>query len=521
MKVSAHHTRPAYFRQPSTPSPTSGTSSREQIPDSYIVVTPKKSLEQLEAETNVERVLGEVGDSAFVLIEDSRQALKDSRIFQKIMPNYQYHGELFDRATVSPETEGQPRHLDLIGAGQAWKTTKGSPQQYAAVTDTGVDSRHSDLSGSFWVNDGETPGDGIDNDSNGYVDDIIGQDVSDQDGDPHDTDSSHHTHVHGIMLANDNGPGATGVAPDSRAMALRIAGGKRGYNSAVVTEAYLYALNQGAKTINTSFNIDGFVGDEAIESTYRALAEGDALVFNSAGNADRKNPRRSVFEDVVLVASTQGSEKNPYKKSNFSNYGAGIDIAAPGSNVLATVPGDREGRMSGTSMASPVAAGVDLLVRSAHPSWNRAQRWAQIRGTAVDIDGANPRREGMFGGGQVHAGRALSETLSPPTLDAELTDNTTLTVRFEKVLEPSSANQEGGWQIQDSEGQTVMVGAPKEVRLMTNELAFDLADLAPGEYNLVASAEVLEDPFGQALDGNGDGIAGDDYQFAFRVQGHE
>lgn len=496
-------------------------------------MTPKqelKNLQQKESAVEVERVLGEAGDQVVLLVNqpEGESLQSDGDMFTKVFPNYAYSGEIQDlpvdtgQQPTPPPPPPYPEHLNVIQAPKAWEVTKGAPEQISAVTDTGVDTGHPELAPSLWTNTGEIAGDAIDNDGNGYVDDIHGYDVSNNDSDPHDTRSSHHTHVHGIMHAKDDGEGVTGVAPGAKSMALRIAGGSRGYNTAVVSEAYLYAMNNGAKTINTSFNIDRFVGDEAIETTYRTLADNDVIVFNSAGNSGRKDPNRSVFEDVALIASTIASEGSIDKRSGFSNYGSHIDLAAPGSDVMSTLPNGRTGRMSGTSMASPTAAGVDMLVRSAHPDWNRSQRWAQLVGTADNIDAVNPGQEGLFGGGRVNAARAVSETVAAPTLiskgvQKDRSGESALTIRFGKVFDPASANQEGAWQIQDSEGNVVRQGAPKEVRLMTNELRFGVDDLAPGSYTLVASAEHLKDPFGQALDGNGDGEGGDNFSVGFNV----
>lgn len=507
--------------------------NRQRIPGSYIVMAPKqefKKLQQTETSVEVERVLGQAGDQVVLLVNqpEEKGLLAAGDMFTKVLPNYAYSGEIQDKPVddggqpAPPPPPPYPEHLNVMQVPKAWETTKGTPDQVSAITDTGVDSAHPELAPSLWNNAGEIAGDSIDNDGNGYVDDVIGYDITNDDSDPHDAASSHHTHVHGIMHAKDDGEGVTGVAPGAKSMALRIAGGKRGYNSAVVSEAYLYAMNNGAKTINTSFNIDRFVGDEAIETTYRTLADNDVIVFNSAGNSGQKDPRRSAFEDIALVASTVAMGDSIDKRSSFSNYGSHVDLAAPGSDVLATLPNGRTGRMSGTSMASPNAAGVDMLVRSAHPDWNRNQRWAQLVGTADNIDAANPGQEGLFGGGRVNAARAVSETVAPPTLiskgvQKDRSGESALTIRFGKVFDPASANQEGAWQIQDSEGNVVRQGAPKEVRLMTNELRFGVDGLAPGDYTLVASAEHLKDPFGQALDGNGDGEAGDNFTVGFNV----
>lgn len=305
-------------------------------------------------------------------------------------------------------------------------------------------------------------------------------------------------------------------------MPLRIDGGKRRYSSAMVAEAYLYAMNNGAKSVNTSYNIDGFVGDRAIETAYRTLADNDVLVFNSAGNSGRLNPRRSAFEDVVLVASTDHTGSVD-KRSSFSNYGEGIDIASPGKDIMSTLPNGRVGALSGTSMASPGAMGLHALVQSANPDWNRAQRWAQIAGTADNIDAQNPTEAGLFGGGRINAGRALTETLPAPTVSVKESKNanggvTKLTVRFDKVLDPASANVKESWQVLNSDGEVVMQGSPKEVRLLTNSLDFNVGSLPAGSYEFVASSESLKDPFGQALDGDRDGQAGGDFVHKFEVK---
>ena len=503
---------------------------RQAIPGSYVVVLPRNDFSSFNEKMgqNVDRVLGRAGDSTFLLLHGQQLDPGDMQgAFPglQVMPNYEYSGDLFDTpvegSTQLPPVPEKPRHLQIINIEPAWEQTRGRPSVISAVTDTGIDSNHTQLKDSIWVNPGEIAGNKKDDDGNGKIDDVIGWDVSDNDNNPHDISSSHHTHVQGIIHARDNLNGVSGVAPNGRAMALRISGGKRGFNTAVMVEAYLYALDQGAKSINTSFNIDGFVGDKAIAETYRALGDNDVLLFNSAGNSGRLNPARSVFEDVVLVASTDTSPERADKRSSYSNYGNGIDIAAPGRDVLSTVPLNKVGTLSGTSMASPVALGVDALVRSAHPDWNREQRWAQIAGTADNINAVNPGEEGLFGAGRVNAGRALTETLAPPTLSVrEEKDRgklSQLVVRFDKVFDTKSANNPESFRILNSKGETVKSGAPKEVRLLTNEIGFNVGALPSGSYKLVASAAHLKDPFGQALDGDRDGVAGGDFVQGFTV----
>lgn len=505
---------------------------RELAPDSFIVSAPTEDLAELrqslspgaELSPFKEKVLGAVGQETYLLVEGPLELAPLTFHGYDVFPNYVYSGEVFDTALPGfqspPDEETQrPRHLEIVNVGPAWEITRGDQQAVSAVTDGGMDMNHPALQGALWKNPGEIAGNGLDDDKNGKVDDVHGYDFSDNDGNPGDPWGRHHTHVFGIAHAQGDGS-AQGLAPEAKGMALKIAGGRRRFSSAVMVESYLYALQEGAKSINTSYNIDGFVGDRALESVYRDLADNDVLLFNSAGNEGRRDPRRSVFEDVVLVASTQTAPQSVDRRSDFSNYGAGIDIAAPGSDIVSTLPDGRTGALSGTSMASPVAMGVDLLVRSANPDWNRAQRWAQIAGTTDPIEELNPGEAGMLGFGRINAGRALTEELPPPTLTAlpnTFPNGQTLDVkvRFDKVFDPQATNHKEAWRVENAEGEVVMQGPPKEIRLLTNEVNFNVSHLPAGSYTLIGSAEHLKDPFGQPLDGNKDGVPGDDLRVDF------
>lgn len=500
--------------------------TRHLIPKSYIVAAPRNSVASLSslAGSDQDKILGTTKETAFFLTDsvETLKSLADTGV--QVFPNYQYEGDLFDApvpGSIAREAPGLPRHLDIIDIKKAWEVTRGDSSIFSAVTDSGLDLDHPQIQSSVWKNAEEVEGNGIDDDHNGKIDDVVGWDFSDDDADPAEPDGTHHTHVFGILHAQEGESGVVGVAPQARGMSLRIGGGKRRFSSSMMVESYLYALQEGVKSINTSFNIDGFVGDRAIETTYRELADNDVLLFNSAGNSGRRNPKRSVLDDVVLVASTQTDPEHVDQRSEFSNYGWGIDISAPGSDILSTLPGGRTGALSGTSMASPVAMGVDLLLQSAHPDWNRAQRWAQIAGTADSIDALNTDDEGQLGYGRLNAGRALTEELSPPTVTTKLNtfpngQTMNVVIRFDKVLDPESANSGDAWRILNEKGEVVQSGPPKEVRLMTNQIDFNVARLPKGSYTLVGSAKHLKDPFGRPLDGNKDGVAGDDLVVKFQ-----
>jgi len=143
--------------------------------------------------------------------------------------------------------------------------------------------------------------------------------------------------------------------------------------------------------------------------------------------------------------------------------------------------------------------------------------WAQLAGTATNIDARNPEYVDKLGFGRINLRAALTETVRPPRLSARV-EGGDLVVRLRAVFDLASINKPEGWRIErKATGEVVAKGAPAPVHIATNELRFPLKDLAKGEYRLVASASCLRDPFGQALDGNGDGVAGDDFVFDFAV----
>jgi len=297
-------------------------------------------------------------------------------------------------------------HLSTINAPQAWDITIGNHEVVIAIIDTGVDWDHPDLEANIWHNSDEIPGDGIDNDNNGFIDDIRGWDFVNADlekvyqgEDPGPPDNNpkdfhgHGTHVAGIAGATgNNGLGVTGVCWDCTIMPVR-AGYKNKYAQGVlqisdIAAALAYAADNGADIINMSFGSSYLSSTERIAIDY-AASKGCILIA-AAGNKNEGKPHYpSSFHNVLAVAST---EETSGTKSYFSNYGLWIDVAAPGSSIYSTYVDDTYQSMSGTSMASPVVAGLAALIKSAHPSWSNQQIINQIIAGADDIDSENPYR---------------------------------------------------------------------------------------------------------------------------------
>ena len=251
-----------------------------------------------------------------------------------------------------------------------------------AVIDSGVDYTHEDLAGNMWVNAGEIPDNGQDDDNNGFIDDVYGADVVgsvyDHDGDPQD-DNGHGTHVAGIIAAQgNNGIGIIGVAPNAQIMAIKAAQYSGALTSTDISEAILYAYQQGADIINMSF---GGPGRSVLEEEALAVAFSNAVLVAAAGNQGKSNdfncgaraspsyPAAHPYVLGVMAEAQFPNQKGDYL-AGFSNWdckarnGIEYEVMAPGVDVLSTIPGDGYAAWDGTSMAAPVVAGMAALVRT-------------------------------------------------------------------------------------------------------------------------------------------------------------
>lgn len=265
-----------------------------------------------------------------------------------------------------------------IDAPEAWDIHTGSSNVLVAVIDTGVAYDHPDLAANAWINTGEIPGNGIDDDGNGYVDDVHGYDFYNLDADPYD-DHGHGTHVAGTIAAvGDNGVGVVGVSWQARVMAVKFLGaGGSGYTSGAIS-AVLYATDMGARVMNNSWGGGGF--SQALMDAITAANDADALFVAAAGNSSSSNdttphyPSSYNVPNVLAVAATDHNDA----MASFSNYGAtSVHLGAPGVDILSSVPttvgiccSDPSGYklLSGTSMATPHASGAAALLLAQNPA---------------------------------------------------------------------------------------------------------------------------------------------------------
>ena len=396
---------------------------KKQISGQYIVLAPTGVTENKLIKSAIS-----LGQNYYLIKLKNKnlkiQSIKDLLSLEMITPNFEYVGDPREVAPTDPHFSKQNHHK-IINSVLAWDFTLGDKDIVIAVTDNGVQLDHPDLKQSWWINQDETPGNGIDDDNNGYIDDVNGWDFNRKVPDPSaKTDregyapNSHGTHVSGIIAASINNLGIVGVAPNVKVMPLKFFEYKKPWTSAIVLETYLYAINNGANIISTSYNIDGLSTDRAYIEAIRHAKNKDVLIVNSAGNGNAKNPPRQKRTYPILVCSTKSGKKTSDHsvKSKFSNYGTGIDICAPGDPIFSTLNGQYEGRsrygnMSGTSMAAPVVAGVLALVWSQNPSWTGRQVRRHVLNNVDKIDQQNrSRHRGMLGSGRVNAYKATSTT---------------------------------------------------------------------------------------------------------------
>ena len=279
-----------------------------------------------------------------------------------------------------------------IFAPEAWNIRSTSPDVVVAVIDEGIQLDHPDLDDNLWINSDEIFGNGIDDDNNGYVDDIYGWNFPANSNYPYaDINHNHGTHVAGIIGAEgDNGIGTTGVTWDTQLMSLDVFNGSDGASDLDIINAIYYAANNNADIINMSLGstyqyttIDEWrISDPSTYSAYYealsyAVAQG-ATVVVAAGNEDSYTGTHlsvpaafsSVIDGVISVAAIS----NTGDLTDYTNYGASVTIAAPGGSdgfgagILSTVPTSSYKEMPGTSMASPIVAGAAALIKAENPN---------------------------------------------------------------------------------------------------------------------------------------------------------
>lgn len=292
--------------------------------------------------------------------------------------------EKTDTTTVAATDEeiNAETHFPCMDVTGVWKdcfdpAKKEAPGKgtVVAVIDTGVDYTHKDLADNIWVNEGEIPGNGIDDDGNGYVDDVHGVDFVEGDSDPMD-EHGHGTHVAGIIAMTPGNGGGVGVAYGAKIMCVRAGQANGSFASTDIAKAIKYAADNGADVINMSFGGTGrsYLVESALQDAFPscvlvATAGNDGLPTNDAKQAGylfTEDIYPAGYKYVIGVMATDNNKSLAY----FSNWdfkegsGCEYEMAAPGVNIYSTLPGNRYACWSGTSMATPNVAAAAAILRS-------------------------------------------------------------------------------------------------------------------------------------------------------------
>ncbi len=350
-----------------------------------------------------------------------------------------------------------------IDADEAWEISIGSNQTVVAIIDTGIDLTHPDLVQNLWVNAGEVAGDGIDNDGNGFVDDINGFDFGEQDGSPQDVEG-HGTAVAGVVGARgNNGIGVTGVNWSVSLMGLKIADAQGNLSTAAIVGAHDYAtlMRQRGVNVVVSNNSYGAFAPEFYEELDTSQAEQAAIsrwiasggIFvAAAGNSGTDNdseftnfPASYNIPGVISVAASDNQDGI----AGFSAFGAEtVDLAAPGVSVYTTFVGGTYGYINGTSFSSPTVAGAVALLKTVKPNASAVE----IREALINsVDQLPAFQLRTRSGGRLNLARALEiirtegptvrSILPGPVTTQNIANGsplTTLTVNFSKDIDAAS-----------------------------------------------------------------------------------
>lgn len=297
---------------------------------------------------------------ARVPVESMLKKYQGDQDVEYVQPNYIYEPDVVPN---DPRYSEQYAH-QLTEAEPAWDLSTGSSGVVVAVIGTGVDIDHLDLAANIWINPGEIPGNSIDDDGNGYIDDIKGWNFYNNSNDPRPSGSSHETMVAGIIAAvGNNGLGICGVTWNSKIMPLRVE-----YTSEDVAAAVDYARANGAHVINMSFGsydktkYGDYLVKEMLDNAYD---EGLLLVATAGNDMVNLNRYPAALYNVTAVAATnQYDNRAIWSIVSGTNFGPWVDIAAPGSNILSTIPGGGYDYGNGTSFAAPYVSGLGALLFS-------------------------------------------------------------------------------------------------------------------------------------------------------------
>jgi sugar lactone lactonase YvrE len=328
-----------------------------------------------------------------------------------VEPNYIVHALAVPNDALFSQLWGMIR----ANATQAWDVTTGGTNVVVAVIDTGIRRTHEDLAGNMWTNPGEIPGNGIDDDGNGYIDDVYGWDFYNNDNDPTD-DHGHGTHVAGtIGGVGNNTVGVAGVNWKTQIVAIKFLGasGSGTIAGAISSVEYARKLKAYVRLTNNSWGGGGY--SAALYAAIEGAKADGQLFIAAAGNAGNDNDASPTYpasypcDNIIAVASIDPGGG----LSSFSNYGAtSVDIGAPGRNIMSCLAtaDNAYGQMSGTSMATPHVSGAAALLWNFFP----ALTWSEVKSAILDSARPNSALTGkVLTGGELDIGAMFRSKVTP------------------------------------------------------------------------------------------------------------
>lgn len=369
-------------------------------------------------------------NSVLVRIPSSIPAINDigdlpqnmASLVQWVQPNFlQTLRGVSNLATSSDPEFGRQYHLSNSGqnggvagadvrAVNAWPSSTGKGV-VIAVADTNVDIEHPDLAPNIWRNPGEIAGNKIDDDGNGYIDDLHGWNFGLNSNRPQDGGQTHGTHVAGIIGAiAGNGISGAGVAPEVTIMPLAVLTSSATTANAI--KAFGYAVNNGANIISNSWGNNRF--EPALDAAVRATTAAGTMVVVASGNENWDTGVHGSYPDNYPGSVSIAASTSKDLKASYSNRGMlTVDVAAPGDAIFSTLPKGKFGAMSGTSMAAPAYSAVAALVKSRYPHLTMKQVENRVYRSVDRAGSATPWNTLVASGGRINAVNALEPIATP------------------------------------------------------------------------------------------------------------
>lgn len=374
-----------------------------------------------------------------------------------------------------------------VGASDAWDIRTDTLKEddnyvVVAIVDTGIDVNHEDLIDNIWINQHEIPDNGLDDDANGYIDDLYGYNMVD--GNAHvDSAAFHGTHVAGIVGAKgDNQMGVSGVSWDTRLMAIKV------FNYSTSTMSFAaegidYAINNGADIINASFGQRQF--SQVLDDAIARAEQADVIVAAAAGNYSQNlnvhsyYPAQSPYDNVVSVSALDVDGH----LAEFSNFGSKtVDLAAPGVDILSTTPGNGYEYLSGTSMAAPIVA-ASLAMAKAHFPEKSTQELIELLKSSVTSGEGFTLSYGFVSLPNVLAEHVTNDTI--PVSVCAVDDSSNDGNVADNVIDSDPLSR---WS-SNGEGEYITLELCESAHVNTIEIAWYKGDIRSTQFSVQGSAD--------------------------------